>query len=61
MGQLDDLLAAAEVRLSDDLLDATDAIVPPGTGVGRMDQEYNTPPIVTPALRRRPPDDRSAA
>ena len=59
--QLDDLLAAAEVSLSDDLLDRIDAIVPPGTGVGRMDQEYNTPPIITPTLRRRPVDERSAA
>ncbi|MCI0158347.1 aldo/keto reductase [Leifsonia shinshuensis] len=61
MDQLDDLLAAAEVQLSDDLLDRIDAIVPPGTGVGRMDQEYNTPPIVTSALRRRPDGERSAA
>ncbi len=59
--QLDDLLAAAEVRLTDDLLDRIDEIVPPGTGVGRMDQEYDTPPILDPALRRRPPLDRSAA
>ncbi len=61
MAQLDDLLAAAEVQLSDDLLDRIDAIVAPGTGVGRMDQEYNTPPILDPALRRRPLPERSAA
>ncbi|RDV45221.1 aldo/keto reductase [Leifsonia sp. ku-ls] len=61
MEQLDDLLAAAEVELSDDVLDRIDAIVPPGTGVGRMDQEYNTPPIVDATLRRRRPEDRSAA
>lgn len=59
--QLDDLLAAAEVSLSDDLLDRIDEIVPPGTGVGRMDQEYNTLAITTPALRRRPMHERSAA
>ncbi|RWZ46260.1 aldo/keto reductase [Labedella phragmitis] len=59
--QLDDLLLAAEVTLSDDLLDRIDAIVPPGTGVGRMDQEYNTPAIVNAALRRRPTPERSAA
>jgi aryl-alcohol dehydrogenase-like predicted oxidoreductase len=58
---LDDLLAATDVRLTDDLLDRIDGIVPPGTGVGRMDQEYNTPPITTPALRRRPTAERSAA
>lgn len=61
MEQLDDLLAAADVELSDELLDRIDEIVPPGTGVGRMDQEYNTPPIVDAALRRRRPEDRSAA
>lgn len=61
MEQLDDLLAAADVELTDDLLDRIDEIVPPGTGVGRMDQEYNTAPIVDAALRRRPAADRSAA
>lgn len=61
MDQLDDLLAAANVQLTDDLLDRIDAIVPPGTGVGRMDQEYNTPAIVTAALRRRPAEERAAA
>lgn len=61
MEQLDDLLAAADVQLPDDLLDRIDEIVPPGTGVGRMDQEYNTPPIVDAALRRRAIPERSAA
>lgn len=61
MEQLEDLLAASEIRLSDDVLDRIDAIVPPGTGVGRMDQEYNTPPILSAALRRRPVQDRAAA
>lgn len=61
MAQLDDLLAAADVSLSDDLLDSIDAIVAPGTGVGRMDQEYDTPPITSATLRRRPMQDRSAA
>ncbi|NLP83166.1 aldo/keto reductase [Microbacterium sp. CFH 90308] len=61
MEQLEDLLAAAEITLSDEVLDRIDAIVPPGTGVGRMDQEYNTPPILSAALRRRPAQDRAAA
>lgn len=61
MAQLDDLLAAADVQLSDEILDRIDEIVPPGTGVGRMDQEYSTPPILTAALRRRPPSERAAA
>ncbi|WP_308492403.1 aldo/keto reductase [Microbacterium terrisoli] len=58
--QLDDLLAAAEVSLSDDVLDRIDAIVAPGTGIGRMDQEYDTPSIVSASLRRRPVAERSA-
>jgi aryl-alcohol dehydrogenase-like predicted oxidoreductase len=61
MEQLDDLLAAAEVELTDELLDRIDEIVPPGTGVGRMDQEYNTAQILDAALRRRPLAERSAA
>lgn len=61
MDQLEDLLAAADVALSDDVLDRIDAIVPPGTGVGRMDQEYRTPAILSAALRRRPAAERSAA
>ncbi len=60
MEQLDDLLAAAQVTLADDLLDRIDVIVPPGTGVGRMDQEYNPPPIGSAQLRRRPVTERSA-
>jgi aryl-alcohol dehydrogenase-like predicted oxidoreductase len=61
MEQLDDLLAAVDVQLSDDVLDRIDAIVAPGTGIGRMDQEYNTPAILSAALRRRPLAERSAA
>jgi len=61
MAQLDDLLAAAAVRLSDEVLDRIDEIVAPGTGVGRMDQEYDTPAIVSAALRRRTEQDRSAS
>ena len=61
MEQLDDLLAAAEVRLTDEVLDRIDAIVPPGTGVGRMDQEYSTPAIASAGLRRRPDAERAAA
>jgi aryl-alcohol dehydrogenase-like predicted oxidoreductase len=60
MEQLDDLLAAADVELSDDILDEIDAIVPPGTGVGRMDQEYSTPATLDPTLRRRPTAQRAA-
>ena len=59
--QLEDLLAAAEVTLDDDLLDRIDAIVPPGTGGGRMGREYSTPPILLATLRRRPLAERPAA
>jgi len=40
MEQLDDLLASAEVKLSDEILDQIDEIVPPGTDVGTLDQAY---------------------
>jgi aryl-alcohol dehydrogenase-like predicted oxidoreductase len=53
MEQLDDLLAGAEVTLSDEILDQIDEIVPPGTDVGALDQAYVTPPITNPRLRRR--------
>ncbi len=61
MERLDDLLAAADVQLTDDVLDRIDEIVRPGTDIGRMVQTYNTPPIVDAALRRRPVVERSAA
>ena len=38
MSHLDDLLAGVDVALSDDVLDRIDAIVPPGTDVGVLDQ-----------------------
>jgi aryl-alcohol dehydrogenase (NADP+) len=61
MEQLDDLLAGADVSLTDDVLDRIDAIVPPGTDVGRLDQQYNPPAVLDSALRRRSPADRAAA
>ncbi len=59
--QLDDLLAAADVALSDEVLDRIDAIVPPGTDVTRLDQQYQPPALLRPELRRRPAAERSAA
>jgi aryl-alcohol dehydrogenase-like predicted oxidoreductase len=59
--QLDDLLAGAEVVVSDDVLDRIDEIVPPGTDVGQLDMAYHPPAIVKPALRRRPVGERTAA
>ena len=61
MEQLDDLLAGAQVRLSDDVLDQIDAIVPPGTDAGPMGALYEPPPVTTANLRRRPTTERSAA
>lgn len=59
--QLDDLLAGTQVALSDDVLDKIDALVPPGTDVGALDQDYQPPAIQNPQLRRRILDDRMAA
>ncbi len=61
MDHLDDLLAGLDVTLSDDILDRIDRIVPPGTGVGLLDQRYVPPAIENVGLRRRPVSDRSAA
>ncbi|WP_018548295.1 aldo/keto reductase [Streptomyces sp. LaPpAH-108] len=61
MAHLDDLLAGLDVTLSDDLLDRIDAIVPPGTDAGPLDQAYVPPPLQHQQLRRRPAGERSAA
>jgi aryl-alcohol dehydrogenase-like predicted oxidoreductase len=61
MQHLDDLLAGAEVRLSDDLLDRIDQVVPPGTDVGLNEATYNPPVILKANLRRRPSAKRAAA
>jgi aryl-alcohol dehydrogenase (NADP+) len=61
MEHLDDLLAGAEIRLSDDVLDRIDQIVPPGTDVGPNAAAYNPPAITQASLRRRPVTERSAA
>jgi aryl-alcohol dehydrogenase-like predicted oxidoreductase len=58
MEQLDDLLAGVDVELSDDRIDA---IIPPGTDIGRLDMAYNQPAVTQPALRRRPAGTRTAA
>ena len=52
--QLDDLLAGVDVTLPADVLDRIDEIVPPGTDVGTLDQEYRPAALDNPALRRRP-------
>ena len=59
MEQLDDLLAAASVTLTDDILDKIDEIVPPGTDTGPLDQAYLPPPLLNLDLRRRPAGERA--
>jgi aryl-alcohol dehydrogenase-like predicted oxidoreductase len=59
--QLDDLLAGAEVRLDDDVLDKIDEVVAPGTAVNAGDSFYTPREISESSLRRRPIATRSAA
>jgi len=54
MDHLESQLGAAGVRLSDDVLDRIDEIVPPGTTVNPADAGYRPPELDNPALRRRP-------
>lgn len=62
MEQLDDLLAAAEVRLDDAVLDQIDAIVPPGVDVAPLGASGYVPPAIEQvAERRRRGSERSAA
>ncbi len=61
MQHLDDLLAGTEVTLDDEILDAIDEIVLPGTDVGRLDMAYVPPAISNVSLRRRPAGERTAA
>jgi aryl-alcohol dehydrogenase-like predicted oxidoreductase len=61
MEQLDDLLASADVTLTDDILDQIDEIVPPGTDIGTLDQAYLPPAPQRSNLRRRPINERAAA
>jgi aryl-alcohol dehydrogenase-like predicted oxidoreductase len=49
---LDDLLAGTDVELSDDVIDRIDEIVPPGTDVSVLDQEYQPPALLETAGRR---------
>ncbi|MEU0785660.1 aldo/keto reductase [Streptomyces sp. NPDC006173] len=57
---LDDLLAGLDVVLGDDVLDRVDEIVPPGTDVGTLDQNYLPPALESAPLRRRPRAERAA-
>ena len=53
LGHLKDHLAAADIVLSADILDAIDAIVAPGVDVAAEDNSDTPPALLTPSLRRR--------
>jgi aryl-alcohol dehydrogenase-like predicted oxidoreductase len=53
MAQLESQLGAADVVLSDDVLDRIDEIVPPGVTLSRFDAGYAAPQLQQAALRRR--------
>lgn len=52
LDQLEDLLAAADLRLDDAILDAIDELVPPGTVVDEHDRGFE-PRWLEPSARRR--------
>jgi aryl-alcohol dehydrogenase-like predicted oxidoreductase len=53
MEHLQSQVGATEVKLSTDILDKIDEIVPPGMTVARSDQGYQPPSLTNPFLRRR--------
>jgi aryl-alcohol dehydrogenase-like predicted oxidoreductase len=62
MAHLEDLLAGAQVALSDEILTQIDAIVAPGVDVGVPDAAaYSPSAILQESLRRRLSTERSAA
>jgi aryl-alcohol dehydrogenase-like predicted oxidoreductase len=54
MQQLDDLLAGAEMALTDEILDRIDEVVAPETDAGPMGALYSPPAMTQASLRRRP-------
>jgi aryl-alcohol dehydrogenase-like predicted oxidoreductase len=50
---LNDLLAGADVKLHDDILDRIDEIVPPGVNLNQDDIYYDVPALADKRLRRR--------
>src|SRR5262249_39950690 len=55
MEQLESQLGAAEVVLTTDVLEALDAVAPPGTTVNAADAGWRPSHLDDPAERRRPP------
>jgi aryl-alcohol dehydrogenase-like predicted oxidoreductase len=54
MEHLESQLTAADVRLTDDVLDRIDEIVPPGTTINPADDGWPANPALRPQNRRRP-------
>jgi len=59
MEQLDEMLAGANVTLTDEILNHIDVIVSPGTDIGTLGANYNPPAIAHASMRRRPAAERS--
>ena len=59
--QLDDLLAAADTVLTDEVLDRIDEIATPGTNIGCTDIGYTPSSLTVASQRRRAAADRSSA
>ncbi|MFL5894166.1 MAG: aldo/keto reductase [Thermoleophilaceae bacterium] len=57
MDQLESQLGAADVTLSDDVLDRIDEIVPPGVTISPADQGWANPALEPSARRRNPQGD----
>jgi aryl-alcohol dehydrogenase-like predicted oxidoreductase len=53
MEHFESQIGGAEVKLSGEILDAIDKIVPPGTNVANSDSGYAAPALLNKALRRR--------
>jgi aryl-alcohol dehydrogenase-like predicted oxidoreductase len=53
MEQLESQLGAADVEVPDDVLDAVDRIVPPGTNLSPSDAGWDPPDLTDTSLRRR--------
>jgi hypothetical protein len=53
MDQLESQLGAADVTLSDEVLDRIDEIVPPGQNLNPADAGWQAPAVANSALRRR--------
>ena len=53
MDHLQSQIGAVDVKLSADILDKIDEIVPPGVTIARLDQGYQAPSLTDPFLRRR--------